>query len=148
MVLAAGETYPLSIAGPNEDASATGDLDVTGNITIVGNGSTIDAGAIDRVIEVQHSGRLRLQGLTVTGGRAQLAGGVRIDPGATAAISASTISGNEAYGFYRCITDALTGGPAAAVRTRRSARGSSTTPVWEAAQGSTTKGPCRCGTRR
>src|SRR5262249_36551513 len=48
-------TYLLTIAGANEDASATGDLDVTGNLTIKGAGAgntVIDGNNLDRVIEV------------------------------------------------------------------------------------------------
>ncbi len=48
-------TYTLTIAGANEDASATGDLDITSNLTIKGAGSSntiIDGNSLDRVIQV------------------------------------------------------------------------------------------------
>ena len=49
-----------------EDANATGDLDVTGPLEILGAGAAvtiIDAGGIDRVLDVRPGGALR------TGGR-------------------------------------------------------------------------------
>ncbi|MEY2977546.1 MAG: hypothetical protein ACO31I_02465 [Prochlorotrichaceae cyanobacterium] len=65
-------TYILTLAGSNEDASATGDLDITnGTITIVGAGSgttTINAGGIDRVFQVLGGSNLTISGVTVTGG--------------------------------------------------------------------------------
>src|SRR4051794_1186312 len=53
-------TITLSIAGQQEDASATGDLDITSNITISGAGAestfiragTTTANGIDRVIQI------------------------------------------------------------------------------------------------
>ena len=48
-------TYTLTIAGANEDASATGDLDITSNLTIKGSGSRstiIDGNNLDRVIQI------------------------------------------------------------------------------------------------
>ena len=50
-----GGTYTLTIAGANEDASATGDLDITSNLTIKGSGSNrtiIDGNNLDRVVEI------------------------------------------------------------------------------------------------
>jgi CSLREA domain-containing protein len=65
--------YTLTIAGPNEDANATGDLDLMGAITIVGAGAsttTVDAGGIDRVFDVLTGANARIEGLTITGGHA------------------------------------------------------------------------------
>lgn len=48
-------TYNLTIAGANENASATGDLDITSDLTINGNSAAttiIDAQDIDRVIDL------------------------------------------------------------------------------------------------
>ena len=49
-------TYTLTLAGGDEDASATGDLDIThGSLTISGHGSDttiIDGGGIDRVFQI------------------------------------------------------------------------------------------------
>ncbi|MGZ4716859.1 MAG: choice-of-anchor Q domain-containing protein [Acidimicrobiales bacterium] len=107
IVLAGDQRYELTVAGTTEDASATGDLDVSRNITIAGHGATIDAGGIDRVIQVLAGGALTLRDLTVTGGVADFGGGLRIDQGGSAQISGSTIVGNVANGFQRCWNDAL-----------------------------------------
>ena len=63
-------TYTLTIAGANEDASATGDLDITSNLTIKGAGSSstiIDGNSLDRVIEVLH-GKVNISGVTIENG--------------------------------------------------------------------------------
>lgn len=54
VVLPAG-TFPLSLEGIDEDASATGDIDITDAVSIVGAGpeeTIIDAAAIDRVMDL------------------------------------------------------------------------------------------------
>jgi CSLREA domain-containing protein len=54
VLVESGETYELSIANGNEDVGMTGDLDSTGALTLKSAGpgrATIDANAIDRVIE-------------------------------------------------------------------------------------------------
>ncbi len=84
IVLEAGKTYTLSITGTGEDANATGDLDITdtAGLTIEtdapGSTATIDADAIDRVIEM-HEGPLTLVDLIVEDGVAGAAngGGIR-----------------------------------------------------------------------
>ena len=96
------ETYTLAIAGTGEDLAATGDLDLTGVITIAGHGSTIDADATDRVLELIGSADIDLVDLTITGGHAQLGGGIRINGGTTAEVTRSTITANIADGFMRC----------------------------------------------
>lgn len=68
--LAAG-TYVLSIAGIDEDQSATGDLDIRDNLTIRGQGvgvTIIDAGALDRIFQVFAGITLNLENLTITNG--------------------------------------------------------------------------------
>jgi hypothetical protein len=70
--LKAGD-YKLTIAGANEDASATGDLDVGNSVTIkgAGAGSTkIDGNHLDRVFEVTDGASFTLSGVTVTNGAA------------------------------------------------------------------------------
>ena len=60
-------TYTLTIAGANEDASATGDLDITSNLTIKGSGSSstiIDGNNLDRVIQVLQ-GKATISGVTI-----------------------------------------------------------------------------------
>ena len=105
VALAQGATYDLTIAGRDENASATGDLDVTGQITIVGHGAFIDANGLDRVLHVRNGGSLTARDVTLTGGTAGSGGGLRIDWGGTARISTSTITGNVADGFKRCWAD-------------------------------------------
>lgn len=64
-------TYTLSLAGANENAAATGDLDVTDSLTIQGLGvgsTTIDAAAIDRVLDIFAGATVTLKDLTITGG--------------------------------------------------------------------------------
>ena len=71
-----GGTFKLTIAGANEDASATGDLDITGNLTIRvrGGRTVVDGNNLDRVIEVL-SGKVSISELTVQNGRVTGVGG-------------------------------------------------------------------------
>ena len=69
IVLSAGQTYALSLAGASEDANQTGDLDVSTNLAIQGSGATIDAQQIDRVFDVI-GGTVTLGVLTLTQGAA------------------------------------------------------------------------------
>jgi CSLREA domain-containing protein len=72
IVLAAGPAYMLAGAA-RENANVSGDLDVTSVVTIQGAGAsltTIDANHADRAIDVQASGNLTIQGVTITGGLA------------------------------------------------------------------------------
>lgn len=48
-------TYTLTIAGPDDDAGATGDLDIAGDLTILGAGAAmtvVDGGGLDAVFHV------------------------------------------------------------------------------------------------
>jgi len=73
IVLPAG-TYTLSIAGVDEDASATGDLDISSNLTITGAGAVttiIDGGGLDRVFQVGISffdATVTIAGVTIRNG--------------------------------------------------------------------------------
>jgi len=70
IVVPAG-TYTLTIAGTGEDASETGDLDLKDTVTIQGAGTsatTLDGGALDRVIEVLGGAPATITGLTVRNG--------------------------------------------------------------------------------
>jgi len=90
IVLPAG-TYLLSLTGPGEDGSRTGDLDIGGRVTVRGAGAArtvIDGGAgrlasnaepymiLDRVIHVLAGGDVTLSGLTVQGGACSSGGGI------------------------------------------------------------------------
>ena len=69
-----GSTFYLTIPGPDETDSRTGDLDITrGNLSIIGmeKNVTIDAtGLGDRVFQVFPKANLMLCNLTITGGTA------------------------------------------------------------------------------
>jgi fibronectin-binding autotransporter adhesin len=69
IVLGSAVTYPLAIAGDNEDNALTGDLDVRAPLTVVGNGSTINAATLDRVFDV-FATTFSLSTTTITNGRA------------------------------------------------------------------------------
>jgi CSLREA domain-containing protein len=85
VVLGSGLTYTLTL-GPADAAGAltpgTGDLDITDALTIDGNGSTIDAGLLDRVLDIQGSFVVTINNLTIKNGLASgflsLGGGVNI----------------------------------------------------------------------
>ena len=95
-------TILLSIAGADEDASATGDLDVTrGNLTIKGAGAihtTIDGNGLDRVLEVL-GGNVNLSGVTIQGGRVTNDFGGGIDKeGGSLTLTGVTIRNNVSAG--------------------------------------------------
>ncbi len=75
IILMAGQTYTLTLAGTNEDAAATGDLDIVagGKTTISTSGdgkATVDAGGIDRVFHLTTQlASLTLKNIVVTGGK-------------------------------------------------------------------------------
>lgn len=74
IVLSAGLTYTLALAGPGEDAGLTGDLDITDpdGLTIATDltfgTATINGNALDRVIEMR-DGPLTLNDLIIENGR-------------------------------------------------------------------------------
>jgi len=114
-VIRLGEsTYLLSLRGPNEDGAATGDLDISGMITIIGQGpdkTIIDGDAnpndfqSDRVFDVLSGARLELRGVTIQHGvvlgdntrGGGIGGGINVRQEATAVISDSRISDNQAF---------------------------------------------------
>ncbi len=100
IVLPAG-TYALTIGGPDEDASATGDLDITGAVTIFGAGAgttIIDASALgDRVFHVVSStATLQLNGVTIRNGNVSSGDGGGIYNAGTLAMTDSVLSNNTA----------------------------------------------------
>jgi CSLREA domain-containing protein len=63
--------YRLTIAGPGEDAAASGDLDLTKSVTIAGSGAratVIDAGDGDRVFDVRGGITALISDVTIAGG--------------------------------------------------------------------------------
>jgi CSLREA domain-containing protein len=85
-IVLGADKYVLSRTGLPDDNNATGDLDVTaGVVTIVGateSTTKIDAGGIDRALDVLPGASLTLKKLTITGGAAPPGGrGLDGDPG-------------------------------------------------------------------
>src|SRR5262249_5989699 len=94
-----GGTFPLTIAGANEDASAAGDLDITGNVTIKGAGagkSIIDARSLDRVFQILR-GRVNISGVTIEDGLADVGGGL-LNGGGQVSLSSVVVVANIAQG--------------------------------------------------
>jgi len=104
------QPYLLTIPGPNEDSSATGDLDIRWNVNIFGpttggNPAVIKAGSgfNDRIVDVPNAAgqSIAVKNVTIQGGAApsgQDGGGVR-DLGATSLIlNADLITLNSAGG--------------------------------------------------
>ncbi len=94
--------YRLSQTGPDEDASATGDLDLTNTLgitRIVGAGpgqTVIDGMKADRVLDVAPSVHLELSDLAIVNGRAETGGGIRVLAGGRLAMSRVRIADNQA----------------------------------------------------
>jgi hypothetical protein len=92
-------TYTLTIAGANEDASATGDLDITSNLTIRGAGAgrtVIDGNNLDRVIQVLR-GIVNISGVTIQHGLADTGGGL-LNSGGQVSLSSVVVAVNRARG--------------------------------------------------
>lgn len=73
-IMLGASVYALTRAGSNEDASASGDLDVDDDLVLQGAGAgatIIDAGALDRVLDVRPAAatrHVRIEGLTLRNG--------------------------------------------------------------------------------
>jgi CSLREA domain-containing protein len=93
-------TFTLSIAGAGEDLGATGDLDIlNGNLTIVGvdaNLTHIDAAQLDRVFDVHPGAGLSIYGVSLSGGRADEGGAVRVGTNATLILDTDILRNNAA----------------------------------------------------
>ena len=101
-------TFTLSRSGANEDAGATGDLDILESVTILGAGAgrtVIDADGKDRVFHVLAdfasddsqvaNPRVKISGVTITGGSADRGGGL-YNQGGTVSLIDSPLRGNNA----------------------------------------------------
>jgi len=106
IVLPSG-TFRLTIRGAGENDAATGDLDINDDLSILGAGADatiIDANRLDRVFHIMGGMTVRVSGVTLTGGRANVAdsdcddGGGILNSGSKLAIENSTVSGNAATG--------------------------------------------------
>jgi CSLREA domain-containing protein len=88
-------TYIISRPGRDEDGNVRGDYDITDDLTINGAGNPIVGGSgHDRVFEIHAGVTVEINGLYITGGNAQLGGGLR-NHGATT-INASQFYDNSA----------------------------------------------------
>ena len=70
-IILPADTYTLSISGAWDDTNATGDLDITQDLTIEGEGAattTINGGALDRVLHILSSATVKISGVTITNG--------------------------------------------------------------------------------
>jgi len=64
-------TYPLTLAGINEDQAASGDLDIAGTVNIVGvdpSQTKIDGNASDRVFQIMAGANVSISNLTIQNG--------------------------------------------------------------------------------
>jgi len=85
-------TFSLALPGPGEDANATGDLDLLSDLTLQGAGATrttIDAAALDRVLDVLAGTTVTVDAITLTGG--STAAG-------TAGTSPTPVAGTDTFG--------------------------------------------------
>jgi hypothetical protein len=92
--------YKLTIAGIDENASATGDLDIKGNLTIQGAGASrtiIDANFIDRVFEIL-GGKVTISGVSIEDGSAPAGGGI-LNDGGQVTLSSDSLVDNRALGI-------------------------------------------------
>jgi|GEM_PF-1967187 len=104
IVLSPGQTYKLTLAGLEEDNSATGDLDILSSgrveISVSGNGkATIDGGSIDRIFDVKEGGFLDLKNIVVTGGASIYGAGIATSPDSNLYITDSAIIDNITSGL-------------------------------------------------
>ena len=133
IVLPAG-TITLAIANPfsspccldADQLAAAGDLDILTEMTIAGNpaGTTIDGNALDRIFDINPdtdslpetptpSITVNITALTITNGRQNQSGAVRINARATVAMDRCTVSNSNAWaddggGIYVFTDGALT----------------------------------------
>jgi CSLREA domain-containing protein len=104
-------TYPLSLAGSNEDAALTGDLDITSDITIDGQSyqlSLLDGRKLkDRIFDVHPGGSLDLNQTGLLFGKApkpELDSGAAGEAGHGGCLrSRGDVTLDEAF-FFRCST--------------------------------------------
>ncbi len=71
-------TYVLTLAGADEDGGLTGDLDVTDDVHITGPGpelAIVDGNGLDRVFDIHDAAEVLIEGIGITGGRIEDAGG-------------------------------------------------------------------------
>lgn len=93
--------YTLTLDGAGEDGAATGDLDITAPIVIAGAGmnqTRITGDGTDRVFDIRSSAMITIKDLTVTGGVANVGGGILSAAGSTLELDNLALVGNTATG--------------------------------------------------
>lgn len=95
-------TFVFSLAGPDEDSAATGDLDITEDLSITGAGvdnSYIDANKLDRVFHSFSGVRFEISHLTIQNGYISSPGGPGggISNAGTLTIDNSSVFSNTTY---------------------------------------------------
>src|SRR5262245_43107886 len=99
-IILPGGTFTLRLAGPGEDAAATGDLDIRGDLTIKGktaSSTVVDGNNLDRVFHVL-GGRVSISDLTIQHGRAPGDGGGVLNSGGQLTLFSVGILNNVAAG--------------------------------------------------
>ena len=99
VVLLAPGVYTLTLAG-DEDAALAGDLDVSDDLVLAGRAALdtiVDAGGIDRVIELSAGTSLEVRDVTLRHGTAQGPGG-GIENGGDLTLLRMVLSGNRSVG--------------------------------------------------
>lgn len=97
------DSYTLTIAGANEDQSATGDLDIIDHLTIQGAGESstiVDGNQLDRVLHIIGPFNVNLIGMTIQNGKTATGedgGGIFNSTNANTTLSDSTVRDNEAH---------------------------------------------------
>jgi len=94
--------FRLGIAGPGEDAAATGDLDLTKSVTITGAGAratVIDGMGLDRVFDIKGGTTVLISDVKITGGASRDSdSGAGIASNGTLTLVRNAIVGNHTTG--------------------------------------------------
>ena len=94
--------YELTVTGAAENGAQLGDLDLTGNTGVIGQDARttiVDANGIDRVFHVPSGVGNAIQGVTITGGSADMGGGGGVLNTGELTIADSAIVANAGFGF-------------------------------------------------
>jgi CSLREA domain-containing protein len=103
-IVLSGASYALAIPGQDEDLAASGDLDILESLTIKGAGTSatiIDAGGLDRALQIFSPAVVSLTDLTIQGGDSgsglgRSGGGIAQASGSRLELSGVAVSGNKA----------------------------------------------------
>ena len=96
-------TYPLSLAGANEDAGFTGDLNINSSLTIRANEgyAVVDGKGLDRVFEVRGGSTVLFENLEIKGGSASIySSNLTVEDGDVTLKYSRVTGGTGASGIY------------------------------------------------